>query len=288
MWNTIFFKPVLNLTLLLYHVFGNNLGWAIIVMAILFRLLLLPFVKKQTNMTRKMAALKPQIDALQKKYANNQEKLAQEQVKLYKKSGYNPLGCIFTTIPQFLLVIVLFQVVRSMGTGTIDTAQVYNFIEPLFTITEGKIVIDLAFFGLNLDKIYWKDFSNKFSLESLPYLLLVLLTGVSQFFATKFTQIMQNPEKVLEKKEKKDKKKDVEELSPEELQKSMGQSTAYMMPLLTIVLAVNMPAFITLFWTVQSFMLVVQYILLDWNKSKAGVQNLISILKNRKKEEKRK
>ena len=288
MWNTIFFNPILNLTLLLYHAFGNNLGWAIIVIAVIFRLLLLPLVKKQTSMTRKMAELKPQIDALQKKYANNQEKLAQEQVKLYKKSGYNPLGCIFTTIPQFLLVIVLFQVVRSMGTGTIDTTRVYDFIEPLFTVTDGKIAIDLAFFGLNLGTIYWKDFTNKFSLEALPYLILVLLTGVSQFFATKFTQIMQNPTKALEKKEPKKKKKEAEELSPEELQKSMGKSTAYIMPLFTIVLAVNMPAFITLFWTAQSFMLVVQYVLLDWDRSKAGVQNLITVIKDRKKKKEEK
>ena len=68
MWNTIFFNPILNLTLLLYHAFGNNLGWAIIVIAVIFRLLLLPLVKKQTSMTRKMAELKPQIDALQKKW----------------------------------------------------------------------------------------------------------------------------------------------------------------------------------------------------------------------------
>lgn len=287
MWNTIFFDPILNLTLTLYHLFGNNLGWAIIGVAIIFRLLLLPLVKKQTDMTRKMSALRPQLDALQKKYANNKEKLSQEQVKLYKQSGYNPLGCLFTTIPQFVLVIVLFQVVRSMGTGSIDTARVYDFIEPWFAVSDGKIAIDLMFFGINLEKIYWKDFDNRLSIEALPYLILVLLTGISQFFATKFTQIMQNPEKALEKKEKK-KKKEGEELSPEDLQKSMGKSTTYMMPLFTIFLAVSMPAFITLFWVAQSLMLVVQYVLLDWDKSKAGVQNLISTIKNRKKEEEKK
>lgn len=281
MWNTIFFDPILNLTLVLYRVFGNNLGWAIVGVAVIFRLLLLPLVKKQTNMTRKMAALRPQLDALQKKYANNKEKLSQEQVKLYKQSGYNPFGCLFTTIPQFLIVIVLFQVVRTMGTGSIDTARVYNFIEPWFAVTDGKIAIDLMFFGLNLDKIYWTDFQNKLSVEALPYLVLVLLTGISQFFATKFTQIMQNPQKALKKKEKK-KKKEEKELSPEDLQANMGKSTTYMMPLLTIFFAIRMPTFITLFWTAQSLMLVVQYVLLDWDKSKAGIQNLVSAIKNRK------
>jgi len=288
MWNTLFFNPILNLTLLLYHLFGNNIGWAIIAIAVIFRLLLLPLVKKQTSMTKKMSSLKPQLDALQKKYANNKEKLSQEQVKLYKQSGYNPLGCLFTTIPQFVLVMVLFQVVRSMGTGSVDTTRVYDFIEPLFEVSDGKIAIDLMFAGMNLEKIYWKDFENKFSMEALPYLILVILTGVSQFFATKFTQIMQNPQKALEKKkEKKAKKGEQGELSPEELQENMGKSTSYMMPLLTMFLAVSMPAFITLFWIAQSFMLVVQYVLLDWDRSKKGVQNLITVLRDRKGEKKK-
>lgn len=289
MWNAILFNPILNLTLTLYHLFGDNLGWAIIGVAIIFRLLLLPLVRKQTSMTKKMSALKPQLDALQKKYGNNKEKLAQEQTKLYKKSGYNPLGCLFTTIPQFLLVIVLFQVVRSIGTGSVDTANVYDFIEPWFLAADGKITIDLMFFGLDLGKIYWKDFPNKFSAEAIPYLVLVLLTGVSQFFATKFTQFMQNPQKALEtkkqNKEKKKKKEEPEELSPEALQANMGKSTTLMMPLMTVFLAVNMPAFITLFWVVQSLMLVVQYVLLDWDKSKEGVQNLITAIKERKAKE---
>ena len=38
-------------------------------------------------MTKKMAALKPQLDALEKKYGNNKEKLAQEQMKLYQKQN---------------------------------------------------------------------------------------------------------------------------------------------------------------------------------------------------------
>lgn len=284
MWNVILFNPILNLTLILYHFFGNNLGWAIIGVAIIFRLLLLPLVKKQTDMTRKMTALKPQLDALQKKYANNKEKLSQEQVKLYKNSGYNPLGCFFTTIPQFVLVIVLYQVVRSIGSGAVDASNVYGFIKPWFSVSEGKIAIDLMFFGLDLDKIYWKDFSNKLSGEALPYLLLVLLTGVSQFFATKFTQFMQNPQKALEKKEKK-KKKEPQELSPEDLQANMGKSTTMMMPLMTVLFAAGMPAFITLFWSAQSLMLVVQYLLLDWDKSKEGVQNLFSVIKSIKKKE---
>ena len=83
-WTNVLYNPILNISLSLYHILGDNLGFAIIIIAIIFRLILLPLVKNQTEMTRKMAALKPQLDELQKKYSNNKAKLAQEQMKLYQ------------------------------------------------------------------------------------------------------------------------------------------------------------------------------------------------------------
>ena len=92
---------------------------------------------------------------------------------------------------------------------------------------------------------------------------------------------MQNPEQAIKKKEDK-KKKEPQELSPEELQKNMAKSTNYMMPLMAMMFAVDRPASITLYWVVQSLMLVVQYVLLDWDKTKKGVQNLITVMRERK------
>ena len=84
-WNAVLYYPILNLMVALYHLFGDNLGLAIVAIAIIFRIILIPFTKSQTDMSKKMASMKPQLDILQKKYANNKEKLAQEQMKLYKK-----------------------------------------------------------------------------------------------------------------------------------------------------------------------------------------------------------
>ena len=104
-WNEVLYRPSLNLIIFLYSILWNNLGLAIIVIAIIFRLLILPFIKKQTEMTKKMAALGPQLKELQKKYKNNPEKLSMEQLKLYRKVGYNPLGCLTSFLPQIFSVI---------------------------------------------------------------------------------------------------------------------------------------------------------------------------------------
>jgi len=72
-WNTLLFNPILNIVIVLYHYLGDNLGLAILAIAVIVRILLTPLLKKQTEMTKKMANLKPELDKLQKQYANNKE-----------------------------------------------------------------------------------------------------------------------------------------------------------------------------------------------------------------------
>ena len=124
-WKALVFHPFLNLLLILYSLFGNNLGWAVIVLAILSRLLLIPSTRKQMGMTKIMSDLKPQLEKLQKKYKNNQEELAKEQMKLYKKVGYNPLGCFGSFMPQLIILAAIIGVIRTITEGTFEGVYPY-------------------------------------------------------------------------------------------------------------------------------------------------------------------
>ena len=282
-WTNVLYNPILNISLSFYHLLGDNLGIAIIVIAILFRLIFLPLVKNQTEMTRKMAALKPQLDALEKKYGNNKEKLAQEQMKLYQKAKYNPLGCLGSFIPQILIILVLFQVIRNIAASNLN--GIYPFIHEL--ISNGQeITINTKFLGLELTNIFMQ-LENKFSVEGIPYLVIALLTGVAQYFTTKFTRLMQNPEPKKEEQKPKKKKKE-EEISPEVLQEGMNKSFAFMLPAMTTYFAIKMPAFLGIYWIAQSFALIIQYMVLDWDKTKKGAQNLLSIFKKKREMEEKK
>ncbi len=277
-WNNVIYYPILNLLIVFYDLLFDNLGLAIIVIAILIRLILIPLMKNQTEMTKKMSSLKPQLDELQKKYKNNPEKLSQEQIKLYKKVGYNPLGCLVTFIPQLIILSVLIQVIRNVTTG--DLNGIYPFVTNL--LNDGaSLTVDTKFLMWDLTKSF-NDFSSKFSIEALPYLGLSVLVGISQYFASKFTQVMQG---TLPQKE--EKKKKSEELSPEEMTKKMTKSFSLILPFTTIFIAISAPAALSLYWTVQSFMLVIQYMLLDWDKTEKGIQNLFTKLgKNKEKSKK--
>lgn len=277
-WNNIVYYPILNLLLVFYSIFGNNLGLAIIAIAIVFRLILIPLMKRQTEMTKKMSSLKPELEKLQKKYKNNPEKLSQEQIKLYKKVGYNPLGCFVTFLPQLVILSVLIQVIRNVTDGTLD--GIYPFVEGWLN-NGASLAINTNFLFWDLTKSY-NDLSaevGRFGLPALAYLFLSLLVGVSQYFASKFTQTLQNPGAITETKKKPKKG----EVSPEDMQQKMSKSFMYLLPLMTVFITVSAPAALSLYWAVQSFMLVFQYMGMDKEKSKKGFEKLLLKLNIRKK-----
>jgi YidC/Oxa1 family membrane protein insertase len=279
-WNNIIYYPILNLLIVFYDLLFNNLGLAIIAIAILIRLVLIPLMKKQTEMTKKMSSLKPQMDALQKKYKNNPEKLSQEQIKLYKKVGYNPLGCLVTFVPQLIILSVLIQVIRNVTTG--DLNGIYPFVSNLLN-NGASLTINTNFIVWDLTKSF-NDLSSEFgnfSVEALPYLGLSVLVGVSQYFASKFTQVMQEG---LSQPEEPKKGK---ELSPEDMTKKMTKSFSLILPFTTIFIAISAPAALSLYWAVQSFLLVIQYMSLDWDKTEKGIQNLFTKLRKNKEKSKK-
>lgn len=267
-WNTIFFNPVLNTVVLLYHYLGDNLGLAILAIALIVRLALIPLTRRQTEMTRKMANMRPELEKLQKQYANNKEKLSQEQVKLYQRMGYNPLGCLGTFIPQLVVLSVLIGVIRAVTVSNLD--GLYTWVRDLVDIQNGYI-INPNFLFWDLTKSYNSVSSEfgRFAIESLPYLGLAVLVGIVQYLTTVFTQKMQSSTPTPKKSSKKK-----EEVSTEAMQAQMQKSMMFIFPLMTVFFTISYPAALGWYWMIQSALLIVQYMTLDFDKAKKGVQNL--------------
>ncbi len=92
----------------LCYQFFNNYGVALIVFTLVTKLLTLPLSIKQQKNSAKMAYFKPKMDAIQKKYQNNREKMSEEMQKLYQEEGYSPYsGCLsmLITLPVLFGVI---------------------------------------------------------------------------------------------------------------------------------------------------------------------------------------
>jgi YidC/Oxa1 family membrane protein insertase len=111
MWDLIL-NPFITVITLLYSVFGNSAVLAIILFTILVRLIMYPLNVQQMRSSKAMQDLQPEMKKLQDKYKNDREKLAQEQMRLYREHGVNPLGGCLPLLIQFPIWIGLYQAIN--------------------------------------------------------------------------------------------------------------------------------------------------------------------------------
>jgi len=108
-WDIIILQPVLNVLISMTHYLFGSFGFAIIVLTIITRGLMLPLTLKQLHATKAIQELQPKLAELQKKYGKDKQKMAQEQMRLYKESGVSPTGCMLPMIVQMPIWIALYQ-----------------------------------------------------------------------------------------------------------------------------------------------------------------------------------
>ena len=93
----------------------GNYGVAIIVFTLLVRLICLPFDYRSRKGMRKMSAIQPKLNELQRKYANDKQKFQQKQAELMRKEGYNPLSGCLPLLLTWPLMIAMFYAMRSIA-----------------------------------------------------------------------------------------------------------------------------------------------------------------------------
>ena len=104
-------RPFGMLLMFLYDLVSNY-GLALILVAIIIKVILLPFQMKGKRGQLRQSRLQPKIAELQKKHAANKQKLNEEMAKLYKDEGVNPAsGCLWSFI-QMPIMIALFFAIR--------------------------------------------------------------------------------------------------------------------------------------------------------------------------------
>ncbi len=95
---------------LMYQI-THNYAWAIILFTLITKIILFPLSVKQQKSSAAMAAFQPKLEKLKKQYANNQQKLQEEQMKLYSEEGINPMASCLPLFIQFPILYGIFDVV---------------------------------------------------------------------------------------------------------------------------------------------------------------------------------
>ena len=100
-----FFAKGLLLSMNALHALGLAYGIAIIVITVIIKLLFWPLTKASTKSMKRMAALQPQMKALQEKYKDDPKKMNQKLMEFMKANKVNPLG---GCLPMLLQIPVFF------------------------------------------------------------------------------------------------------------------------------------------------------------------------------------
>lgn len=184
-WNQFLIWPILNVLVAFYKLFEalrfpGPLGFAIILLTIVIRLLLYPLMLSQLKSAKKMANLKPHLDELTKRHKDNKQALQQAQLALYKEHGVNPAAGCLPLLVQFPVLIALynvfFQILNNGNIGNLMTDINAILYHPALSLTN----LDLTFFGINLGIK-----PGQFQTQGVWLLFVPLVTGLLQWYQTK-------------------------------------------------------------------------------------------------------
>jgi YidC/Oxa1 family membrane protein insertase len=89
--------------------FISSFGLIILLLTIIVKTILFPLVYKSYLSGAKMRILKPEIDEIKEKYGNDMTRIQQENMKLYRKAGVNPLGGCVPMLLQLPILFAMFQ-----------------------------------------------------------------------------------------------------------------------------------------------------------------------------------
>ena len=93
----------------LFTSWGLHIGWVILLMTLVIKLIILPFVFVSYKSSAKMRALKPQIDAINEKYpADKMQERQQATMQLYQQAGVSPMSGCLPMLFQFPVLMAMF------------------------------------------------------------------------------------------------------------------------------------------------------------------------------------
>jgi len=232
-WLEVFYKPILNtLIFFISTLSGNSLGWGIILLTILIKLILLVPNHKALRAQKQMQRVQPQLDALKKKHKDNPKRLANETMKIWQKHKVNPMSSCLPILIQFPVLIALFYVVKD-GLDFINPHLLYASLKSF-----DASLIEPVFLGL-------------IDLTKINIFVLPIIIGLLQFGQMKLTlgKTLKN-----------------QPAAAGSLMPMMNKTMIYFMPVLIAVFTASLPAAVGFYWGTSTIFGIGQQIVV--NKSK--------------------
>lgn len=279
----------------------SNYGVAIIIFSVILRVILIPITVKQQKSMKKSAKLQEKMAEIQKKYKNNPEKLNQETIELYKQEKMSPFSGCLTSILQLVIILSVFWLVSQPLTymKRIDKDIIEKYTNEMresgFNQNNGyvqisvldyaetkyqeltnqlaqenvenreelevkreeynKLRLNMEFLGIDLSKVPTSNL-NDWKVYVIPVLYVI-----TSYISIKITTMTQNKKKkndiIVEKEENK------EEADPMDQMQAMNKSMTYMMPIMSIAIAVVAPLGLALYWFMSNILMIIERLIVN-------------------------
>lgn len=249
-WTAGFYQPIFNALIGIASVIpGHDLGWAIVILTILFRTVLLIPSQRAMKSQRRLQEIQPKLNKIRDKYKGNQEKIAQETMMLWKQHKVNPMGSCLPLLIQLPILIGLFYVIQT-GLSPDNTHLLYGGLK-------GFSLLDIQ-----------TNFLGILELTEINFIALPLLVGGLQFAQMKLAMMRRKKKD----EEKSDKKKSEMEMA--------SKMMVYFMPVLIAVFTASVPAGVGLYWMVSTLYGIGQQLVV--NKQVEDEASSVKVIKSNK------
>jgi len=217
-WDLIILSPMINILIVVSSALFNNFGLSIIVLTIIVRGITTPLTLKQLRSTKALQELQPKMAELHQKYGKDKQKLAQEQMRMYKESGVNPAGCLLPMLIQLPIWISLFQsIIRVLAIVPEDFLKLSGHLYSAWPQVFSLVPLNSRFLWLDL---------------AVPdrFLLLPILVGGTMWLQQKMVTSKAGDPK----------------------QQAQSQMMLWIMPLMFAFLTLQFPSGLALYWVVSN------------------------------------
>jgi YidC/Oxa1 family membrane protein insertase len=237
-FKTVLYQPLFNLLIFIaWLVPGHSLGWAIIGLTIIVRILIWPLTIKPLLSSLHQRQFQPELKELREKYKDDRAAQAQAQMAFFKEKGINPLAGCLPALIQLPILLILYRVfITGLKSERLDL--LYSFTP--------HVAVNPIFFGIDLGH------PNR--------LVFPLIAAGLQFFQTKHMQKL-NPVSG----------------DKNDPTAAMTKQMVFLFPIMTFVVALSLPAGLALYWAVAALAQWLQQLYVERNFKPTASKVAVSV-----------
>lgn len=258
----VFINPTINVLSAIYHLLifvhiPSALGFSIILLTIIIRLILYPFTLSQLKTSKKMQELAPKLSKLKELHKGDAKRIQEETMKLYKEHGVNPAAGCLPLVVQLPLIWGLYNVLQNaVNANAVHVVKFVNSVAyaPFLKISQAW---DPHFFGLPMAQKPIDLFNH-----GVPLILLIpLLTAAFQFIQSKMMIPAVKAENAITKEVQKEKGQLTKTVKKEDdFQTAFQTQSLYIFPIMIGFFSATLPLGLSFYWnTFTIFGIIQQY-----------------------------